>query len=102
MDSIDYDGSHEIISNVFLKDANVYYNIDIHYHLVEPSEEACAQFVNRHRIADGVYRIGTNPFDYSHAIKHVKKNYMLELTEVLVHVDVDADSGFRVEIKRGK
>lgn len=102
LDSIDYDGSHEIISNVFLKDANVYYNIDIHYHLVEPSEEACAQFVNRHRIADGVYRIGTNPFDYSHAIKHVKKNYMLELTEVLVHVDVDADSGFRVEIKRGK
>lgn len=51
---------------------------------------------------DGVYRIGTNPFDYSHAIKHVKDNFMLELTEVFVHVDVGADSGFKVEIRREK
>lgn len=102
LDSIDYDSSREITPYVFLKGANVHYNMDIHYQLVKPSEEACAQFVNRHRIANGVYRIGTNPFDYSHAIKHVKDNYMLELTEVFVHVDVGADSGFKVEIRREK
>ena len=74
--------------------------MDIHYQLVEPNEETCTQFVNGHRIADGVYRIGTNLFDYSHAIKHVKANYVLELAEVFVYVDISADSGFKVETKR--
>lgn len=100
LDSIDYDSSCEITSCVFLKRANINYNMDIHYQLVEPNEETCTQFVNGHRIADGVYRIGTNLFDYSHAIKHVKANYVLELAEVFVYVDISADSGFKVETKR--
>lgn len=99
---IDYDSSHEISSYVFMRESKVRYNLDIHYNLEEPSEEKCAEFVNRHRITDGVYQIGANRFDYAHAIRYVRKRYKLEIVDLFVRVDVDKKSGFKVEFKRSK
>ena len=102
LDEIDYDGSHEIASYVFLKNPKLQYNLDIHYHLENPTEEKCVEFVNRHRIADGVYQIGANRFDYAHAIRYVRKKYQLEIVDLFVRVAIDRESGFRVEFKRNK
>lgn len=102
LDEIDYDGGNEISSYVFLKKPKVQYNLDIHYNLEDPTEEKCAEFVNRHRIADGVYQIGANRFDYAHAIRYVRKRYKLEIVDLFVRVDVDNKSGFKVEFKRSK
>ena len=76
--------------------------MDINYRLENPTEEKCAEFVNRHRIADGVYQIGPNRFDYAHAIRYVRKKYQLEIVDLFVRVNVDKESGFRVEFIRNK
>ena len=47
-------------------------------------EEKCSEFVKRHQIAEGVYQIGSNRFDYSHAIKYVLQNYKLEIVDFSV------------------
>ena len=99
---INYDGSHEITPYVFLKKDKLLYNLDIHYHLENPSEEECAKFVDKHQIADGVYKIGTSRFDHAHAINHVRNNYRLEFIELFVRVDINRDSGFKVEFDRKK
>lgn len=40
--------------------------------------------MKRHQIAEGVYQIGSNRFDYSHAIKYVLQNYKLEIVDFSV------------------
>lgn len=102
INGIKYDSSHEITPYVFLKAVKVPYNISIRYHLEEPDEEKCADFVKRHQIADGVYQIASNRFDFSHAMKYVRHNYKLEIVDVTVRVDIDADSGFQIEFERSK
>ena len=99
-DGIHYDNSHEITSNVFLKAQNVPYNISLHYSLEDPTEGNCAEFVKKHQIAEGVYQIGGNRWDYSHAVKYVRKHYKLELVDFSVRVDVSRESGFRVCFSR--
>lgn len=99
---IDYDGGNEITSYVFLKKPKVQYNLNIHYHLEEPTEEKCTEFVNRHRIADGVYQIGANRFDHAHAMRYVRKKFKLEIVDLFVRVDVGEESGFKVEFIRNK
>lgn len=99
---INYDESREITPYVFLKKDKLQYNLDIHYHLEDPSEEECAKFVDRHQVADGVYKIGVSRFDHAHAIKHVRNNYRLEYVELFVRVDINGDSGFKVEFDRKK
>lgn len=93
---IHYDNSHEITAYVFLNSPKVPYNVNVHYHLEEPNEEKCAEFVKRHQLAEGVYQIGSNRFDYSHAINYVRQNYKLEKVDFSVHVDICKSSGFSV------
>ena len=99
LDGIRYDRSREISSYVFLKQDKLQYNMSIRYHLEDPTDAMCAEFVERHQVADGVYQIGSNRYDYSHAIKFVRNNYRLEIVDLLVHVDIDKNSGFIVEFE---
>lgn len=100
INGIHYDNSHEIRSYVFLKAPKVPYNINLHYHLEEPNEEKCAEFVKRHQLAEGVYQIGSNRFDYSHAIKYVRQNYKLEIVDFSVRVGINDRSGFSVRFDK--
>lgn len=97
LNSINYDRTRTIYPYVFLKDGTVQFRIELHYSLSDADEEKCAEYVKRHQIAEGVYRIGPNSFDYSHAIKYVRQNYKLETVDFAVRVDVNNNSGFVVE-----
>lgn len=56
--------------------------------------------MKRHQIAEGVYQIGSNRFDYSHAIKYVLQNYKLEIVDFSVKVDINVQRGFSIHFDK--
>lgn len=99
---IPFDRNRDIQPYVFLKEPKVRYNLKVKYKQETPSEEDCAKYVKHRQIAEGTYQIGSHRFDYSHAVGYVMNNFRLEFVDVLIRVEVNKDSGFKVNFIRTK
>lgn len=99
--TIPFDGSNTIKANVFLKSSAIEYNYElINYSLIKPTDAECDEFINNHKIADGMYRIDGVIFDYKKAIDYVKKEYCIEKSSFKIAIDISEKSGFKIIFKR--
>lgn len=96
------DKQSDITSYVFLTVPQIDCRIDVDYHLEDPTDLQCEEFVQTHEIADGYYQINGYKLDYVHAIRFVRENFKVEYIELKVHVAVNEDTGFRVNFRRRK
>lgn len=100
IENIPKDHKSAFSSYVFLKVPKLEYSLDIHYHTTEPSELQCEEYVRAHELAEGYYQINGNKFDFAHAMRYVREEFVLELCDLYVWVGVEKDTGFIINFRR--
>lgn len=100
IEAIPKDDKSAFSSYIFLKVPHIEYALDIHYHLVEPTDMQCEEYVRAHEIADGYYQINGNKFDFAHAVRYVRTEFMLEICDLYVLVGVESKMGFKINFIR--
>lgn len=96
------DKQSDITSYVFLTVPQIDCRIDVDYHLENPTDLQCEEFIQTHEIADGYYQINGYKLDYVHAIRFVRENFKVEYVELKVYVAVNEKTGFKVNFRRRK
>lgn len=96
------DKQSDITSYVFLTVSQIDCRIDVDYHMEDPTDLQCEEFLQTHEIADGYYQINGYKLDYVHAIRFVRENFKMEYVDLKVHVAVNENTGFKVNFRRRK
>lgn len=98
LDHISYDGSQQIPVRVFLKKDKIPFNFYLQYDIRYPSDDECEDYAKRH-MQDGICTIGGYRLDYEHAKEYVKKNVLIENVTIFIHVSLESNEGFQIQIK---
>lgn len=96
------DKQSDITSYVFLMVPQIDCRIDVDYHLGDPTDLQCEEFIRTHEIADEYYQINGYKLDYVHAIRFVRENFKVEYIDLKIHVAVDENTGFKLNFRRRK
>lgn len=100
IESIPNDKKSAFSSRVFLTVPQIEYSLDIHYFLEEPTDSQCEEFVRSHEIADGYYQINGNTFDFTHAIRYVREDCLIEMCDLYVSVGIGPETGIKLNFRR--
>lgn len=98
LDDIYYDKSHQISQKIFLKKAKIPFNFQLQYELIELSEKQCKQYVEANT-KDGLCTVGGYRLEPEHAKKYIKNNLLIENVTVFIHISLDSDDGFQIQIE---
>lgn len=98
--SIHLDTQSDILSKVFLTKPTVQYNVEFSYSLDTPKEEDIKMYISQNKVAEGVYRINSKTYDYSHALQYVQKYYKVEMISMEVYIQLEENDGFTIDFDR--
>ena len=99
LSAIPCDNKSRLKGRYFLKKARIPFNFYLQYELENLSTDQCHQYVTRYE-KYGKYVIDGYCFDYDHAMNYVERNVLLEKVTIFIHIDIQADDGFRIQLIR--
>ena len=98
LEHIPCDNSRRISSKVFIKKSKIPFNFQVRYDLRKLSDRECEDYV-RQQMKNGMCNIGGYRFDFEHAKLYVKNNLLVENVTIFVHVSLQSEDGFIVDIQ---
>lgn len=80
--------------HIFLLTDKIKFNAKVlSYQVESPKESQCEAYISNYKIADSKYRIDGSILDHTTALEYVKKNYIVEYTELSISINLSKEDG---------
>lgn len=98
INKIPCDKSYQIPYKIFARKEHIPFNFQLQYEVRNLSDEECERYVAA-KTKDGLCTVAGFRFDPKHAKEYVEKNLLIEEATVFIHVSLEPDDGFQIQIQ---